>query len=146
MSAIFETPLGLFGPLFLIALVIVGIVVVVSLAQPAGDAIAEFRRNADTSASHAVERHGANTVEQIRHCIRNGGYLKSFYNEDTDRWLDLCMLPGKSGDFDGTKFGMRVCHEAGCSGFSEITAFKQNARLDEVLEYLQRRGYREALP
>jgi hypothetical protein len=88
------------------------------------------------TASHAVKRHGLDDVDLIHRCLDEKGPTKTFYNQDTERWAQVCQL-----DDTGKSWGIQIVQEYK-KKFNEITAFPgRDMWLDEVTAYLRGRGY-----
>jgi hypothetical protein len=79
--------------------------------------------------SHAVMRHGVDAI-YARECM-NGWELK-MYNPQTQRTGLICMT-------SAGKFGIVILDRFG----EEVTAFlrEKNKTLEQVIRYMQRRGY-----
>lgn len=80
--------------------------------------------------THAIERHGEDALA-VRECVERGGGIELWYNPETMRQAEVCLMP------DG-KFGVQV------SRFNrEVTSFVKDKlqRIDQVHVYLRNRGY-----
>jgi hypothetical protein len=100
--------------LLLLALIIVAIIIFIT-----------------TVLSHGYERHGIEAI-QIDACLRNQGPISVWHNPTTNRFIQLCQVPGG-------KYGLQVSQE----DIGEITAFIKDkmSDLQQVTTYLRNRGY-----
>jgi len=140
------------GSLILIGLVLVAIMALGALAG-IGESVGDLALNAkgrladvDTSKSHAGEKHGETLASQIRHCIDNGGHIQTWFNHQTGRYIEVCMLQTPDGENDDEHFGLRVCEDDPDCGFAEITAFDIEGNANQVEWYLGGRGYVDITP
>ena len=81
--------------------------------------------------NHADEKHGSE-AQEVRDCIDNIGPLHSFFNPNTGRFADVCLI-------SNYRFGIKITEETG----EEVTAFIKNkmTTIKQVLRYIENCGY-----
>ncbi len=91
-----------------------------------------------TTASHAAEHHGQSDVDLIHKCLDANGSTRTLVNTRTGCWAQCIQL-----DDTGRSWGIQIVRQIK-GYFCEITAFIRNDTwLDDVVQYLVRRGYME---